>query len=285
MTQTMSDHQETKLDLSIVGGGPAGLSAALVLGRCLRRVVVWDAGNPRNAPARVFNGYLSRDGSKPGDFLAICREQLARYDTVELRKGEVISAERNDDGFIIKLDSGEPIASRMLLLATGVIDELPRIDGFEQFYGKSAHSCPLCDGWEHRGEALAVAGGTQQSADLAVEMLLWSKDTVLCSDGPLKCDGKTRRQLERRGVRVIETAIARLEGEGDSLSGVRFSDGSFLPRSALFFWPVSIKGHRSQSNSAASFAKQTVSTNAMKRRQRAFPASMLLVTRVEGCKW
>ncbi len=225
------------LDVVIVGGGPAGLSAALVLGRCLRRVLVFDAGAPRNAPARVFNGYLSRDGSTPGEFLQICREQLTRYETVELRKAKVRGAQRNDGGFSVTLENGDVIESRMLLLATGLVDELPEIEGFKRFYGKSAHSCPLCDGWEHRGEGVVVTGGNQDAADLAIEMLQWSKDVVLCSNGPLKCDAKARKQIARGGIRVIEAPIARLEGEGDSLAGVRFTDGSFLPRTVLFFSP------------------------------------------------
>jgi thioredoxin reductase len=224
-------------DAIIVGGGPAGLSAALVLGRCLRKVLVCDVGNPRNAPARIFNGYLSRDGSTPGEFLQISRDQLRRYDTVELRKAKVESAVRGDEGFAVTLDTAERIASRLLLIATGLVDELPDLENLKQFYGKTAHSCPYCDGWEHRGEPIVVAGGSQDAADLAIEMLLWSKDVVLCTNGPLECDAKARQHMKRCGVRVIETLIARLEGEGDALHGVRFSDGSFLPRKALFFSP------------------------------------------------
>ena len=228
---------DKKLDVTIVGGGPAGLSAALVLGRCMRQVLICDAGEPRNAPARIFNGYLSRDGSTPGEFQQICREQLCRYETVELRRAKVTGARRNDGSFTVTLEKGDAIESRMLLLATGVVDELPQIEGFPRFYGKSAHSCPLCDGWEHRGEAVVVTGGTQEAADLAIEMLLWSKDVALCTNGPLKCDGNSRKQLERGGIRVIENPISKLEGEGDALAGVRFADGSFLPRTALFFSP------------------------------------------------
>lgn len=232
-----TNHPDEVLDVVIVGGGAAGLSAALVLGRCLRKVLVCDAGNPRNAPARVFNGYLSRDGSTPGEFLQISREQLRRYDTVEVRKVKVETAERTDEGFAVTLETGERIASRLLLIASGLVDELPAIEGFIQFYGKTAHNCPYCDGWEHRGEPVVVVGGSQEAADLAIEMLLWSKDVVLCANGPLDCNAKARAQMKRCGIRVIHTPIARLEGEGDELKGVRFTDDAFLPRTVLFFSP------------------------------------------------
>jgi len=225
------------LDAIVIGGGPAGLSAALVLGRCLRRVLVCDAGHPRNEPARIFNGFLSRDGSTPAEFLQICRDQLRRYETIEFRKVKVVDVEREDCRFTAILETGERVAGRMLLLATGLVDELPQIENFRQFYGSTVHSCPYCDGWECRGQPIAVIGCNQESLDLAIELLLWSKDLVLCTNGALTVDRKAVETIKRLGIRIIETPIALLEGAGDTLEGIRFTDGSFLPRSALFFSP------------------------------------------------
>ena len=163
---------EEVLDAIIVGGGPAGLSAALVLGRCLRRVLVCDAGHPRNEPARIFNGFLSRDGSNPAEFLQICRDQLRRYETIEFRKVKVVDVKRGDSQFTAILETGERVTSRMLLLATGLVDELPQIENFRQFYGSTVHNCPYCDGWECRDQSIAVTGGNQDSVDLAIELLL-----------------------------------------------------------------------------------------------------------------
>jgi thioredoxin reductase len=225
------------LDAIIVGGGPAGLSAALVLGRCLRRVLVCDAGHPRNEPARIFNGFLSRDGSNPAEFLQICRDQLRRYETIEFRRVKVVDVGRGDCQFTAILETGERVTCRMLLLATGLVDELPQIENFRQFYGSTVHNCPYCDGWECRDQSIAVAGGNQDSVDLAIELLLWSKDLVLCTNGPLRCKRQTLETIRRLNIRVIETPIARLEGKGDKLEGIRFTDNYFLLRSALFFSP------------------------------------------------
>ena len=225
------------LDAIIIGGGPAGLSAALVLGRCLRRALVCDAGHPRNEPARIFNGFLSRDGSNPAEFLQICRDQLRRYETIEFRKVKVVDVERGDRRFTAIMETGERVVGRMLLLATGLVDELPQIENLQQFYGSTVHNCPYCDGWECREQPIAVAGGDQDAVDLAIELLLWSKDMVLCSNGPLTCDGKAVETVKRLDIPIIETRVARLEGDGDKLEGIRFTDGSFLPRSALFFSP------------------------------------------------
>ena len=190
------------LDAIIIGGGPAGLSAALVLGRCLRRVLICDAGHPRNEPARIFNGFLSRDNSNPAEFLQICRDQLRRYETIEFRKVKVVDVERRDCHFTAILETGERVTGRMLLLATGLVDELPRIENFRQFYGSTVHNCPYCDGWECRDQPIAVTGGNQDSVDLAIELLLWSKDLVLCTNGSLTCDRKTVETIRRLDIQV-----------------------------------------------------------------------------------
>ena len=226
------------LDTIIIGGGPAGLSAALGLGRCLRKVVVCDAGHPRNAAAKVFNGYLSRDGSSPQEFLQVSRAQLQRYETVEIRNATVADVERLPRGFAAVLVSGERMHARTVLLATGLVDELPVIEGVRQFYGKSIHSCPYCDAWELRGFPLAVLGGSQQAADLALELLLWSRDVVLCTYAvPQSFSPETRNAMSRAGIKIMDEPVARMEGSGDRLEGLRFADGTFLPRRAAFFSP------------------------------------------------
>src|ERR1044072_4531742 len=167
---------EKLFDVIIVGAGPAGLSAAQILGRCRRDVLVCDAGHPRNAASHALHGYLTRDGLAPAEFLRIARDELQRYETVELRQAEVVDADAVADGFAVKLASGETLKSRKLLLATGVRDELPNIDGVSEFYGPSVFHCPYCDGWEPRDQPLAVSGRGENGSGLALELLLWSRN-------------------------------------------------------------------------------------------------------------
>ena len=153
-------------DVIVVGAGPAGLSAALMLGRCRRSVVVFDNSKPRNAASRALHGYLTRDGIAPADFLQLARGELAQYDSVEIRSEEVTAAEcRPGDGFVVTVASGGTLRARKLLLATGVVDNLPDIPGFREMYGRSVFHCPYCDGWELCDRPLAVYGrGARGSA-------------------------------------------------------------------------------------------------------------------------
>ena len=165
-------------DVIIVGAGPAGLSAALILGRCRRKVLVCDAGHPRNAASRALHGYLTRDGIEPAELLRIGREQLSPYKTVQMRSGEVTDARRAGKGFEITVND-EAIASRKLLLATGVVDHLPDIEGLKPLYGRSVFHCPYCDGWEQRDQPIAIYGREDRGAGLALELTGWSRDLVV----------------------------------------------------------------------------------------------------------
>lgn len=232
-------------DVIIVGAGPAGLSAALILGRCRRRVLVIDSGKPRNAASRAMHGFLSRDGMPPLEFLATAREQMRRYDTVELREGCVTAAECRDRTFHVTLEDGAEHDARKLLIATGVVDSLPEIPGFQELYGVSVFHCPYCDGWEVRDQPLAIYGRGDRGLGLSLELTAWSRDLVLCTDGPSELSADDRARLDRNGIRVRDERILRLEGDA-RLERVVFAAGAPLARRAVFF----TTGQRQQSRLA-----------------------------------
>src|SRR5215213_3200443 len=147
LRRSQDDCRSVTYDCLIVGGGPAGLSGALMLGRCRRSVLVCDTGAPRNEESSGLHGFLTRDGIHPSEFLQLARDEVRQYPSVEFHRGEVVEARRTPGGFTAICAGGLQFSARKLLLATGVVDELPEIDGLVDLYGKSVHHCPYCDGW------------------------------------------------------------------------------------------------------------------------------------------
>jgi thioredoxin reductase len=220
-------------DCVIVGGGPAGLSAALMLGRCRRRVVLCDAGEQRNLRAREMHAYPTRDGIPPREFLGLARAQLRTYDTVQCRELEIVDACKETDRFVVVGADGSRTESRKLLLATGLVDEVPDIDGLEALYGSSVHHCPYCDGWEWRDQPLAVYDCDEKGAGLALSLTAWSADVLLCTGGTTLPE-HTAARLSATGIRVREETVLRLEGKEGMLERIVFDDGAPEARAALF---------------------------------------------------
>jgi thioredoxin reductase len=219
-------------DVVVVGGGAAGLNAALVLGRARRRVAVVDAGAPRNAPAAHMQGFLSRDGMSPADFLAAGRAEATGYG-VELVEDQVVAVEA---GFVVRLATGQVLRGRRVLVATGVRDELPEIPGVHERWGRDLLHCPYCHGWEVRDQPIGVLGTQPGSVQHAQLVRQWSDDVAFFVH-TYDLSTAEHVQLEARGVRIVRGEVARLVVEDDRLTGVELIDGQVIARTAVFIRP------------------------------------------------
>jgi thioredoxin reductase len=225
------------LDVFIVGGGAAGLSAALVLGRMCRNVMVCDAGEPRNKPSSGVHAFLSRDGIAPAELLQISREQLQPYSTVQLKHGQVTHIHPLENHFEITLQDGARYQARKIILATGVRDQLPDIQGLQILWGKSVFHCPYCHGWEARHDAIAVLANGERAVHITSLLLALTSNIVICTNGASEIDAHHLAQLQKFNVSVYETPIRQVHSENGQLHAIEFEDSSLLKRSAIFVSP------------------------------------------------
>ncbi|MFJ4200743.1 NAD(P)/FAD-dependent oxidoreductase [Streptomyces sviceus] len=234
MTETYGEPYE----VIVVGGGAAGLSAALVLGRARRRTLVVDAGEPRNAPAAHMQGFLTRDGMPPAEFLATGREEIKGYG-VELVRDRVTDVA---PGFAVTLAGGRLLRARRLVVATGLKDELPDVPGVSERFGKDVLHCPYCHGWEVRDQAFGVLATTPLSVHQALMVSQWSKDVTLflhtVAESELSDDDL--RRLAAAGVRVVPGEVAELVVTDDRLTAVRLEDGTTHAREVVFTAPRAV---------------------------------------------
>lgn len=222
-------------DVVVVGGGAAGLNAALVLGRARRRVAVADAGAPRNAPAAHMHGFLSRDGMPPAELLTVGRAEVTGYG-VEIISDRVATI---DPELVVRLAGGRALKARRILLATGVTDELPDIPGVRERWGRDLLHCPYCHGWEVRDQPLGVLGTLPGSVQHALLVRQWSDDVIFFVD-TYAVSPDELAQLAARGVQVVRGAVARLVVEADRLTGVELADGQVFERAAVFVRPGNV---------------------------------------------
>lgn len=224
---------DTKWDCVVVGGGAAGLSAALVLGRARRRTLLVDEGTQSNLPAHGIGGLLGHDGRPPAELYELGRRELSAYPSVEVRTGDVLSGERGDGLFVLRLGDGRIERARRVLLATGMEYRPPPLSGLAELWGRSAFHCPFCHGWEVRDQPLAVLSRGERAVHSALLLRLWSDDVVLLTDGPDDLDDAQRDRLTAAGVAIDERAVAELTGADGVLEAVVFADGSRLPRAGV----------------------------------------------------
>jgi thioredoxin reductase len=222
-------------DVIVIGAGAAGLSAALLLSRAGRTVAVIDGGAPRNAPAAHLHGYLSRDGLPPLELLGEGRREVTSYGA-RIVPGQVTAAARTASGFEVTVPAGETLAARRLLVATGLRDELPAVEGLGDYWGDSVVHCPYCHGHEVRDEAVGVLGSSRATVHYAQLVRQWARDVVLFTDG-YRLTADERESLVARAIGIVDGSVARVVTESGRLAGVELADGTRVPRTALFAPP------------------------------------------------
>jgi thioredoxin reductase len=214
---------EGVVDVCVVGGGPAGLSAALVLARSRRSVLVVDAGEPRNAPAEAMHAFLTRDGMGPAEFLALGRAEVVGYGG-EVEQQRVTGVERTGDRFRIDLDGGDAVEARRLVVTTGLIDELPDVPGVAERWGRDVVHCPYCHGWEVRDRVIGILATSPMSLHQAGLFRQLSDRVIVLNHTSPGSDADQVAPLVARDVDFIEGTVVALEIEGDALTGVRLAD-------------------------------------------------------------
>ncbi|WP_078312542.1 MULTISPECIES: NAD(P)/FAD-dependent oxidoreductase [unclassified Mycobacterium] len=223
----------TTWDCIVVGGGAAGLSAGLVLGRARRRTLLVDAGQQNNLAAHGIGGLLGHDGRPPGELYEAGRREIAAYPSVEVRTGEVVAGERAGDVFELELSDGRRERTRLVLLATGMEYRPPALPGLAQLWGRSVFHCPFCHGWEVRDQPLAVLANGERAVRSSLLLRGWSDDVVLLTGGPAQLDGDARSRLAAARVAVDERPVAQLTSSNGELEAIVFTDGTQMARSGL----------------------------------------------------
>jgi thioredoxin reductase len=217
----------------VVGGGAAGLSAALMLGRARRRTLVIDMAQPSNRPAATIGGLLGHDQRPPAELYAAGRRELSAYPSVSYRRGGVVEGTVGGEGLRLLLDTGEEITALRVLLASGMDYCPPKIMGIDELWGRTVFQCPFCHGWEMRDQRLATLAAGDAGVHSALMLRGWSDDVVLLTDGPSELDADGRRRLEAANVGIDERPIARLDGRRGQLTGIVFDNGRRLVRDGL----------------------------------------------------
>ncbi|MFB8267193.1 NAD(P)/FAD-dependent oxidoreductase [Streptomyces sp. NPDC055955] len=227
---------EQTYDVVVIGGGAAGLSGALALGRARRSVLVIDAGEPRNTPADGVHNYLGREGTPSGELLATGREEVRRYGG-EIVTGRVATAVRDGDGFRVVLDDGGAVWASRLLVTTGLVDELPEVPGLAALWGSDVLHCPYCHGWEVRDRAVGVLGTGPAAVHQALMWRQWTESVTLFLHTAPEPSDEEYEQLAARGISVVDGTVGALELENGRLAGARLQRGTLVPVQALVVAP------------------------------------------------
>lgn len=237
------------LDCAIIGGGPAGLNAALVLGRARRNTVLFDNNKPRNAVTQESHGFITRDGIKPKEFREIAHKDIDKYPSVIYEEKEITSITKKDQLFEVVTSNKDLYRSKTIIISTGLKDVLPDIESISYYYGKSLFNCPYCDGWEMRDKPLAVIIEEQTQGFHFIQTIYnWSKDLVVCTNGKSILNSEQKRLILKKGIKIKENKIKNFEGKNGQMEKIHFEDGDSIVRKGGFVLPQPIQ--------ASDFAKK-----------------------------
>lgn len=222
------------LDCAVIGGGPAGLNAALVLGRSRRKTILFDDNKPRNAVTSESYGFITRDGIHPQEFKKIAQEELSKYPDVRIEKQRVRRIDKENTLFQVETENGEVYRAKKIILATGFKEDLPDIPRVKEFYGKSLFSCPFCDGWELRDRHLAVIANDQKALHMAKMVSNWTNDLIIFTNGNKILSLEEQELLKSYGISINEKKIATFIGEDGMLNKIQLEDGTTVFREGGF---------------------------------------------------
>ena len=224
-----------QFDVIIVGGGPAGLNAAVVLGRCQRKVLVFDTGRQRNQRSKGIHNFLTRDNILPASFLQVARSELRKYGVKFINSEVTGVVQSKKKSFRVEDKKGRVWFSKKLLIATGVRDLLPDIDGFDEFYCKGVFHCPYCDGWEVRDRKIGIYSRSKNGTELALSLKTWSKHVTLFTDGKRITNTSAREMLRKNNIPVVTQRLKKLQGQNGVLKKIILADNESMPCEAIFF--------------------------------------------------
>ncbi|WP_053217293.1 NAD(P)/FAD-dependent oxidoreductase [Virgibacillus senegalensis] len=222
------------LDCVIVGGGPAGLNASLVLARAKKKIVLFDEDKPRNAVTYESHGFITRDRIKPSEFKRLAKEELKQYPSIEIQNQRVTDIQKEDGALLVHTGGGNRYRTRKVILATGLTDVLPDIEGIHEFYGTSLFSCPFCDGWELRDRPLVVVAEDERAMHGVKLIANWSKDLVVSTNGKAPFTAEQKELLLKKNIRIIDKEIDSFQGDKGQLKIIRFKGGEELEREGGF---------------------------------------------------
>jgi thioredoxin reductase len=250
MTKEKQMNEKNEIqDCIIIGGGPAGLNAAVVLGRCRRKVMLFDTAEQRNRLSQGMHNYLTRDDILPPGFVQLAQQEIHKYG-VKLVHKKIVSAKKNNAGIFEAKDAdGTIYHSKKLLVATGVRDNLPSIEGVQEFYGKSVFHCPYCDGWEVRDKKIGVYAKNKEGWELALALKGWTDHVTYFTDGGNKIKPLQKQYLDANNIPIVRENISKLTGENGKLENIIMKNGDQHDCDALFF----VNGFSQQCNLAEAF--------------------------------